>query len=60
MRRVFVNSLLRVYKRNTLSFKFPSLYTYSTNQNNFKGMDPVEDITKKVEEVKLESKSSRI
>jgi hypothetical protein len=43
------------YKRNSISNIFPAFYTYSTNQNKPNTMDPVSDLSKKVEEVKIES-----
>jgi len=42
------------YKRNSNSNIFPPFYTYSTNQNKPTTMDPVSDLNKKVEEVKIE------
>ena len=42
------------YKRNSIFNIFPVFYTNSTNQNKSTTMDPVNDLTKKVEEVKIE------
>ena len=43
------------YKRNSIFNIFPAFYTYSTNQIKSETMDPVSDLSKKVEEVKIES-----